>query len=72
MSDGYPCWVRGGYPGSQNDVNMFRHYGLAERLIEHEYILADRGYQGAARCLTPFKCMPGILDADNLPPLIKE
>jgi len=55
ITDGFIVWVKGPYPGSQNDITMYRNYKMEESLLENEWVLADRGYQGAEKCVVPYK-----------------
>ena len=48
-------WISGPFPAATHDLTIFR-YKLADMLLPHELVMADRGYQGFWRkCLTPFQ-----------------
>ncbi len=42
-------------PGSMSDITALYESDLVAYLEDDEIILADKGYQGHPRCLTPFK-----------------
>lgn len=49
------CWVSGGWPGSFNDLTIARTSGILDLLDAAEKILADKGYVGDERILSPFR-----------------
>ena len=49
-------WINGPFPAATADISIFR-YKLRQLLSPHELVLADRGYQGDKRCLTPYKAL---------------
>jgi hypothetical protein len=48
-------WVAGGVFGSVSDITITRHSGLLRLLVDGEFLLADKGYEGEVQILTPFK-----------------
>jgi len=48
-------WVAGGVFGSLADITITRHSGLLWLLRPGEHLLGDKGYEGEAQILTPFK-----------------
>jgi len=47
--------VFGPFPGSVHDITTLREGGLLAKLPARERFLADKGYEGEERALTPFK-----------------
>lgn len=48
-------WVGGPVPGCVHDLTLTRMHGLLEVLEDDELILADKGYVGEFKIITPFK-----------------
>jgi hypothetical protein len=55
---GHLCWVGGPFPGAMHDLTMTRMGGLLDLLADHEFVMADKGYIGEFKIITPFKGRP--------------
>jgi len=53
--DGLICWVNGPHAGSKADITAYREERVEQYLQPGEVILADKGYLGEARIVTPTK-----------------
>lgn len=52
---GHIHWVAGGVFGSISDLTVTRYSTLLRRLLQGEYVLADKGYIGEPQLLCPYK-----------------
>lgn len=50
--------MSGPLPGSVHDLTITRLGGLLDLLLDHEFVLADKGYIGEFKIITPFKGKP--------------
>lgn len=48
-------WTKGGLPGKVHDKALADFYNVHSEIDNDEWILADSGYQGSIRFITPFK-----------------
>lgn len=55
IASGKIVYVSQPEPGSVQDITAIRNSSLVEDLAQDDLILADKGYQGHGRCITPFK-----------------
>jgi len=46
-------WICGPFPAATPDITIFR-YKLKELLLPFEWVMADRGYRGERKCITPY------------------
>jgi hypothetical protein len=59
VASGKIVYVSDAEPGSVPDITALRNSTLLDYLDHDDVLLADKGYQGHARCLTPFKVANG-------------
>ena len=52
---GHLVWVGGPVPGSVHDLTLTRMAGLLHEIRDDEFILADKGYIGEFKIITPFR-----------------
>jgi transposase len=55
LQDGLIVWLNGGFPGCCHDKAIYDFGKIFEQLAPDERVIADKGYQGAEKCITPHK-----------------
>lgn len=55
VTSGFIVWLFGGAPGHMHDLDISRTSGILNHLLPGELILADKGYIGVDRFLTPVR-----------------
>ena len=55
LETGSIVWFYGGLPGSIHDLDVARQSAILTLLLLEDFIMADKGYIGDSRFITPFK-----------------
>lgn len=53
ITTGDIVWIHGPFPAATPDITIFR-FKLKDMLLPFEMVLADRGYRGNNKTLTPY------------------
>ncbi len=48
-------WINGPWKGRRHDAHLYNEGGLVERLKPNEFVLADKGYTGCPKTITPIR-----------------